>query len=438
MAGSNYVLGLDIGTTKTCAMIGEPNERGQVEIIGVGSCPSTGLRKGVVVNIESTIQSIRTAVDRAEMMSGHDVNLCWPGIGGNHIEGIHSRGVVGVTGRNKDNKNLKEIAQSDIDRVIDAAKAVAIPMDRRILQVIPQTYIVDEQKGIRDPFNMIGVRLECDVHLITCSVTSEQNLIKCVNGAKLVANEVILQTLASGRAVLTPEEMEMGVVLIDLGGGTTDMLVYSECVPFYNASIPVGSTLITSDISKVKAIPYDMAEKLKIEDGCCWEGVMDTDTTIPVAGVGGRPPMVISRSEILAIIRPRVEEIFFMVKEKLDKIPSRPLGAGIVLTGGGSLLAGVAELASHVFRAPVRIGVPLPISGVTGGDYRSPVFATAMGLVLMGFQREQEVSVPITPEPDQRPLRPHRAAKDRKSSSESSSLSKRISDFFEWLGNDFV
>ncbi|MDR0375564.1 MAG: cell division protein FtsA [Treponema sp.] len=432
MANDNFVLGLDIGTTKTCAMIGEPNERGQVEIIGVGICPSTGLRKGVVVNIEATVQSIRNAVDAAELMSGHEVRLCWPGIGGNHIEGINSRGVVGVTGRNKDNKNLKEIAQSDIDRVIDAAKAVAIPMDRRILQVIPQSFIVDDQKGIRHPLNMIGVRLEAEVHLITCSVTSEQNLIKCVNGAKLVANEVVLQTLAAGRAALTPEEMEMGVALIDLGGGTTDVLVYSEGVPFSNASIPVGSALITSDISKMKAVSYDIAEKLKIEDGCCWEGVMDTDTDIPVPGVGGRPPMLIPRSQILAIVRPRMEEIFMMVKEKLDKISyARSLGAGVVLTGGGALLAGAAELAAHIFKAPVRIGLPLPVAGLAG-EYRSPVFSTAVGLLLLGFEREQEAYTPASADADAHIPRP---AREKKKASFKPSI---ITRFFEWLGNDFV
>ncbi|MDR0557397.1 MAG: cell division protein FtsA [Treponema sp.] len=434
MANDNFVLGLDIGTTKTCAMIGEPNERGQVEIIGVGICPSNGLRKGVVVNIEATVQSIRTAVEAAEVMSGHEVRLCWPGIGGNHIEGINSRGVVGVTGRNKDNKNLKEIAQSDIDRVIDAAKAVAIPMDRRILQVIPQTFIVDEQKGIRDPLNMIGVRLEAEVHLVTCSVTSEQNLIKCVNGAKLVVNEVVLQTLAAGRAALTPEEMEMGVALIDLGGGTTDILVYSEGVPFSNASIPVGSALITSDISKMKSVSYDIAEKLKIEDGCCWEGVMDTDTDIPVPGVGGRPPMLIPRSQILAIIRPRMEEIFMMVKEKLDKVYyTRSLGAGVVLTGGGALLAGAAELAASIFKAPVRIGLPLPVAGLAG-EYRSPVFSTAIGLLLLGFEREQQAYIPSSSESDIHLPRPAREKRERKPSSEPSIIAK----FFEWLGNDFV
>ncbi|MDR1219634.1 MAG: cell division protein FtsA [Treponema sp.] len=431
MANDNFVLGLDIGTTKTCAMIGEPNERGQVEIIGVGICPSNGLRKGVVVNIEATVQSIRIAVEAAEVMSGHEVRLCWPGIGGNHIEGINSRGVVGVTGRNKDNKNLKEIAQSDIDRVIDAAKAVAIPMDRRILQVIPQSFIVDDQKGIRDPLNMIGVRLEAEVHLVTCSVTSEQNLIKCVNGAKLVANEVVLQTLAAGRAALTPEEMEMGVALIDLGGGTTDVLVYSEGVPFSNASIPVGSTLITSDISKMKSVSYDIAEKLKIEDGCCWEGVMDTDTDIPVPGVGGRPPMLIPRSQILAIIRPRMEEIFMMVKEKLDKIYyTRSLGAGVVLTGGGALLAGAAELAASIFKAPVRIGLPLPVMGLAG-EYRSPIFSTALGLLLLGFEREQQSYIPVSPESDAHVPRP---AREKKAPSKPSIIAR----FFEWLGNDFV
>jgi cell division protein FtsA len=432
MADGGLVLGLDIGTTKTCAMIGELNERGQIAVTGMGICPSTGLRKGVVVNIEATVQSIRSAVESAEIMCGHNVGYCWPGIGGNHIEGINSRGVVGVTGRNKDNKNMKEIGQTDILRVIEAATAVAIPMDRRILQVIPQSYIVDDQKGIRDPLNMIGVRLEAEVHIITCSVTSEQNLIKCVNGANLGVGEILLQTLAAGRAVLTPEEMEMGVALIDLGGGTTDALIYSEGVPFFNASVPAGGSLITSDISKIKGVSLELAEKIKVQDGCCWEGVLDNIEDIPVSGVGGRPPQLISKSEILAIIRSRVEETFFLIKEKMDKISmTRPLGAGIVLTGGGALLTGAAELAASVFKTPVRIGTPLPIPGLVG-EYRSPVYSTAVGLLLLGYERGLQAQIVQERLPDSRLLR-EKKPKPKKEPSEPNIIER----FFTWLGNDF-
>jgi cell division protein FtsA len=408
-------------------MVGEINEKGQLEITGMGMRPSSGLRKGVVVNIEATVESIVATVDAAEMMCGREIKFCWPGIGGNHIDCVNSRGVVAVTNKNKD---MREIGSFDIERVLEAAQAVAIPMDRQILQVIPQSYIVDNQRGIRDPLNMIGVRLESEVHIITCSVTSKQNLIKCVNGAKLIVNDLILQTLAAGRAVLTPEEMEMGVALIDMGGGTTDMLVYSEGSPFFNASVPAGGSLITSDLSKLKNISIETAERIKVDAGCCWAGLLDRDDNIIVPGVGGRPPLPIPKSQLLAIIQPRMEEIFMLVKDKLDKISlNRPLGGGIVLTGGGALLAGAAELAADIFRLPVRIGSPLPIAGLVD-EYRTPVYSTAVGLLLSGYEREMRNA------PDQRdrggekkpPKGPPRGP------SRGPSVFER---FFSWLGNDF-
>jgi cell division protein FtsA len=379
------VVGLDIGTTKVCAVIGEKNDNGTLEITGVGTSPSTGLRKGVVVNIESTLQAVSSAIEAAEMMSGREVYDVWTGIGGSHIDGINSRGVVAVTGKNRE---TREIAEEDVLRELEAARAVVIPMDRQVLELIPQNYIVDDQKGIRNPLNMIGVRLEGEVHIITCSVTSAQNLVKCVNRAGFHAQGLVLQSLAAGRAVLTEEEKELGVALIDMGGGTTDVLVYSEGAPYSTTTIPAGGTQVTSDISIIKNISAETAEKIKLEAGSCWEGAYPGDEDIIVPGVGGRPPLSIPRSKIEEIIRPRLEEIFYMVKATLDKLVlSRPLGGGVVLTGGGSQLLGAAELASEIFKLPARVGAPLPVGGLVE-EYQSPAFATAVGLVLEGNDRE--------------------------------------------------
>jgi cell division protein FtsA len=366
-------------------VIGERNENGILEITGVGLCPSTGMRKGVVVNIEATLRSVSAAIEAAEMMSGREVHSCWTGIGGSHIDGINSRGVVAVTGKNRE---TREIGPEDIERVLEAARAVVIPMDRQVLEVIPQSFIVDDQRGIRDPLDMIGVRLESEVHIITCSVTSAQNLIKCVNRAGFRVNNLILQSLAAGRSVLTREEKDMGVALIDLGGGTTEMLVYSDGAPYSTTTIPAGGAQVTGDISIIKNISLDNAERIKLEAGCCWETLLEGDDDIIVPGVGGRSPLPIPRSQILTIIKPRMEEIFKMVKEKLDKLTlSRPLGAGIVLTGGGAQMLGAAELAGNIFKLPVRVGAPLPLGGLVE-EYRSPEYAAAVGLVLEGNDRE--------------------------------------------------
>jgi len=381
------VVGLDIGTTKVCAVIGEIGGNGLLEITGVGTSPSTGLRKGVVVNIEATLRSVSQAIEAAEMMSGREVHEAWTGIGGSHIDGINSRGVVAVTGRGRE---TREIGSDDIKRVLEAAQAVLIPMDRKLLEVIPQSYTVDDQKGIQDPLNMIGVRLEAEVHIITCSTTGAQNLIKCVNRAGFRVKDLILETLAAGRAVLTREEKELGVALVDLGGGTTNVLVYSGGAPYSISTIPAGGTQVTGDISIMKNISQETAEKIKLEAGCCWEPFLEDDDEIIVPGVGGRAPQAIPRSQILAIIRPRMEETFKLVKEKIDKLSfSRPLAGGVVLTGGGSDLLGAADLAAQVFNLPVRVGIPLPVGGLVE-DYRKAAFATAVGLALEGYDRMQK------------------------------------------------
>ena len=379
--------GLDIGTSKVCAVIGELNESGTLEITGVGTCPSTGMRKGVVVNIEATLRSVSQAIEAAEMMSGREVHKVWAGIGGSLINGINSRGVVAVTGRNRE---TREIGTDDIKRVMEAALAVSMPADRDVLEAIPQNYIVDDQRNIQDPLNMIGVRLEAEVHIITCSATGARNIFKCVNRAGFEIKALILQTLAASRAILTPEEKELGVAVVDLGGGTTNVLVYSNGAPYSIHTIPAGGSQVTSDISIIRNLSSETAEKIKCDAGCCWEPFLEGDEEIIVPGVAGRAPQVIPKSQILAVIRPRMEETFKLVKEKLDKLSfSRPLGGGVVLTGGGAQLLGAAELAAHVFELPVRIGSPLPVGGLVE-DYRNPAYATAVGLVLEGFDRERK------------------------------------------------
>jgi cell division protein FtsA len=386
------VVGLDIGTTKVCVVIGERNDRGILEITGVGVSPSAGMRKGVVVNIEATIKSIVEAVEAAEMMSGREVHTCWTGIGGSHIEGINSRGVVAIAGQKRENR---EIGRDDMYRVIEAARAVVIPLDRQIIQTIPQSYIVDDHRGIKDPMGMIGVRLEAEVHIITSSATSAENLLRCVNRAGFKASKslLLLQVLASGRAVLAPEEQDLGVALIDLGGGTTDVLVYFEGAPYSTFTIPVGGVEVTKDISTIKSISIETAEKIKTESACCWEPLLEHDDDILVPSIAGRPPLAIPRSHIYGIVKPRMEEIFELVKQKLDCLGlPHPLSGGVVLTGGGAALTGAEELAASIFKMPVRLGSPIRFANLGGlvDEYRDPRYATAIGLVLEGDKREGE------------------------------------------------
>jgi cell division protein FtsA len=377
---------LDIGTTKVCAVVGARSESGVLEIRGVGTSPSLGMRRGAVVNIESMLRSVADAVSAAELMSGREVKHCWTSIGGSSVECKISRGVVAVNGKNREQR---EISEADIERVIDAARAVKFPVDREILEVVPQSYIVDSQSGIRNPLDMIGVRLESEVSIITCSGTSAQNLVRCVNRAGFVVDGLVLQTLAAGSAVLTEEEKDLGVVLIDLGGGTTDVLVYENGMPNLTFSMPVGGNQVSGDISIMNNVSLEAAEKIKIEAGCCWAPLMEgLDEEIIVPGMGGRAPFPIPRSVILQIIEPRMKETYALVKERLEGMFSGgPLSGGIVLTGGGANLLGAADLAAHVFGMPVRVGVPL-CSGGLSDDYKNSEYATAVGLVIEGDIRE--------------------------------------------------
>ncbi len=347
----------------------------------MGQAPSTGLRKGVVVNIEATLLSITKAVEAAELMSGREVKECFVGVAGANVEGINSRGVVAVTGKGR------EICQDDVDRVIEAARAVVIPMDREVLHVIPQTFIVDDQKGIRNPLDMIGVRLEAEVHIITGSVTSAQNLVRCVNRSGFKATGLILQSLASSRAVLSPDEKELGCLLVDLGGGTTDVLVYSDGAPYFSASVGVGGAQVTNDLSIILNIPMDAAERIKRDSGCCYLPQVEHDDYVIIPGVGGRSPQELPRARVAGVIQPRMEEIYRLVRERVEQMGHwRLIKGGVVLTGGGALMPGAADLAYDVFGLPVRVGSPSVMGGMVE-EYRNPLYSTAVGLVQLGAER---------------------------------------------------
>ena len=370
-----YVVGLDIGTTKICAIVGEVSEEG-IDIIGIGSHPSKGLRKGVVVNIESTVSSIKSAVEEAELKAGSEISSVYAGIAGGHIKGINSHGIVAI-------KN-KEVVQTDVDRVIDASQAVSIPLDREVIHVIPQQFIVDEQDGVRDPIGMSGVRLEAKVHIVTGAVTSAQNIIKCCNRAGLNVNDIILQQLASSEASLSTDEKELGVVLVDIGGGTTDVAVYSNGSVMHTAVITIGGNHLTNDIAVGLRTPAHEAERIKLKYGCSTTGLVHKDETIEVPSVGGRNPRVLSRQILAEIIEPRMEEIFTLIQQEIIRSGYEDMiAAGIVLTGGTSVMEGVPELAEQIFNLPVRRGSPKGIGGLVD-VVRSPMYSTGVGLVLVG------------------------------------------------------
>lgn len=381
---SDVVVGLDLGTTKVCTVIGERDEEGQIHIIGVGTTPSTGLKKGAVVNIEQTIQSIRKSVQEAERMAGVDVKSVFAGIAGGHIKGLNSRGVIAVSRRDK------EITEEDRRRVIEAAQAIAIPLDREIIHVIPQEYIVDDQDGIKDPVGMSGVRLEAEVHIVTGSVTSVQNIVRSVERAGLEVEDIVLQPLASAEAVLSADEKELGVVLVDIGGGTTDLAVFINGSLWHTGVITLGGTLVTSDVAVGLRTPNSEAEAIKLASGCAMTALVKEEEEIVVRGVGGRPDRRMPRRVLSEIIEARMEEIFELIAAELKKNGfEERVPAGAVLTGGAALLEGTAELAEKVLQMPVRVGFPKKIGGLTD-VVSNPAYATAVGLVCLGMKSRGE------------------------------------------------
>lgn len=372
---SNLVVGLDIGTTKICVIVGEVTDGG-IDIVGIGTHPSKGLRKGVVVNIDSTVNSIQKALEEAELMAGCQITRVFAGIAGGHIKGFNSHGVIAI----KDG----EVTEQDVRRVIDAAKAVAIPMDREVIHVIPQEFIVDDQDGIMDPLGMSGVRLEAKVHIVTGAVTSAQNIIRSANRAGLDVADIALQQLASSEATLAPDEKELGVALVDIGGGTTDIAVFHGGSLKHTAVLAVGGNHITSDIAVGLRTPMVEAEKIKRRYGCALTSRIQKDETIEVPSVGGRKPRVLSRQILGEIIEPRVQEIFELVHGELVEAGYDSLiTSGVVLTGGAVIMDGMTELAEQVFNAPVRRGVPRGIGGLVD-VVSSPMYATGVGLVIYG------------------------------------------------------
>jgi cell division protein FtsA len=383
---NDIIVGLDIGTNKVACIVGEVTDDG-VDIIGIGSAKSNGLRRGYVVNIDSTVTAIQQAVDEAENMAGCEITTVYAAISGAHVRGVNSNGIVAV----KDG----EVRAADIARVIDQAKAVPIPMDREVLHVLPQQYVVDDQDGIRDPLGMAGVRLEAKVHIITTAVASAQNVIKCANRCNLQVADIVLESLASASAVLEDDEKELGVAVLDIGGGTCDLMVYSDGAIVHTAVLPLGGGHVTNDIATVLRTPLDSAEKMKRKYGCAWRGLVDANDKMEVPSVGGRGPRVIPRMELVEVIEPRVEEIFEHVKKELLRSGFYDgLAAGVVLTGGATSMEGVIEVAEHVLHLPVRRGAPTKVGGLVD-VVRSPAYSTGVGLVMFGADQGRTIQLPM-------------------------------------------
>ena len=376
---SNVIVGLDIGTTKICCIIGEINDQGGLDVIGIGTHPSKGLRKGVVVNIESTVESIKNATEEAELMSGFEIESVYVGIAGGHIKGFNSHGVIAV-------KN-KEISEADVNRVIDAAKAVAIPMDREVIHVIPQEYIVDDQDGIKTPLGMSGVRLEAKVHIVTGAVTSAQNIVKSVTRAGLRVNDIVLEQFASSKAVLSSDEKELGVAMIDIGGGTSDLAIFFQEAIKHTYVLAIGGNHVTNDIAIGLRTPVFEAERIKKEYGCALTSLINGKETIEVPSVGDRENRILSRHLLSEIIEPRLDELFTLIKMEVAKSGHNELiTSGIVLTGGSAIMAGMVEVAEKIFELPVRRGIPKSIGGLVD-VVNSPMYATAVGLLFYGMEK---------------------------------------------------
>ena len=375
------IVGLDIGTSKVVAIVGEVAEDGMLEVIGIGSHPSRGLKKGVVVNIESTVQSIKRAVEEAELMAGCQIESVYAGIAGNHIRSLNSHGIVAIRD--------KEVMDADVDRVIDAAQAVAIPADQKILHILPQEFLIDSQEGVKEPLGMSGVRLEAKVHLVTCAVNAAQNIEKCVQRCGLQVEDLILEQLASAYAVLSDDEKDLGVCMVDIGGGTTDIAVFTDGAIRHTAVIPIAGDQVTNDIAMALRTPTAHAEEIKIKYACALTQLAGADETIQVTGVGDKPPRSLSRQALAEVVEPRYDELFTLVQAELRRSGYEDLiAAGIVLTGGSSKIEGVVELAEEIFHKPVSIGVPRDVKGLAD-IVRNPIYATGVGLLQYARRRDR-------------------------------------------------
>jgi len=372
----NLLVGLDIGTSKVAAIVGEYRGGDEIEIIGIGTAPSKGLKRGIVVNLESTVHSIQRAVEEAELMAGCEIKSVFAGIAGSHIKSLNSHGIVAI--------KEQEVTQHDIDRVIDSARAVAIPADQKILHILPQEFVIDQQEGIKEPIGMSGIRLEAKVHMVTSSVSAEQNIVKCIRKCALDVDEIVLEQLASCSAVLTDDEKDLGVCLIDIGGGTTDLAIFSEGAIKHTAVIPIAGDQVTNDIAVALRTPTKNAEQIKRSYACALTQIADTEQMIDVPSIGDREPRKISAQNLAEIVEPRYEELLLLVQAELRRSGYEDLiAAGMVITGGSSQVKGLMELAEEIFHMPVRIGVPLHVSGLTD-VVQNPIYSTAVGLLLYG------------------------------------------------------
>ena len=379
------LVGLDIGTSKVVAIVGEVDVDGNIEVVGLGSSPSRGLKKGVVVNIESTVHSIQRAIEEAELMAGCTIHSVYAGIAGSHVHSMNSNGIVAVKDR--------EVTQTDIERVIDAAQAVAIPQDQAILHVIPQEYVVDSQEGIKEPVGMAGVRLEAKVHLVTGSVNAIQNIERCVQRCNLETDDIILEQLASSYAVLTDDERELGVCVVDIGGGTTDIAIFTEGAIRHTAVIPIAGDQVTNDIAMALRTPTQHAEKIKVKYACALTQLAKADEKIKVPSVGDRAPRDLSRQALAEVVEPRYDELFTLIQAELRRSGFEDLiAAGIVLTGGTSKMEGVVELAEEIFHMPVRLALPVGVSGLSD-EINNPIYSTAVGLLLYAATRENKKTI---------------------------------------------
>jgi cell division protein FtsA len=375
-ANPGLVVGLDIGTSSVRVVVSELLSDGRLNVTGVGNCPSRGLRKGVVINIDSTVESIANAVHQAETMAGAEISSVFASISGSHVKGFNSHGIVGI--------RHKEVSHEDIEKVIEAAKAVAIPLDREVLHVLPQEFIIDEQDGIKEPLGISGVRLEAKVHIVTGAVASAQNVVKCANRCGLTVKDIVLASLASGRAVLQPEEQELGVCLLDIGGGTTDMAIFHHGAVRATSVIPVGGNHISNDIAQGLRTPIAAAEEIKCKHGTALVRLVGKDETIDVPSTGGHSSRAISKVVLAEIIEPRVSEIFTLAQREIQRLGcAEMLTSGLVLTGGSAALAGIGQVAEQVFNLPVRIGYSRGVTGLSD-LVRGPEYASAVGLVLYG------------------------------------------------------
>lgn len=375
----DLIVGIDIGTSKVVTIVGEVTNDNKLNIVGVGSHPSQGLKRGVVVNIDSTVQSIQRSVEEAELMAGCQIYSAYTGIAGNHIRSLNSHGIVAIRDR--------EVAQSDVDRVIDAAKAVAMPAEQKILHILPQEFIIDNQDSIREPIGMSGVRLEAKVHIVTGAVSAAQNIVKCLKRCGLAASDIVLEQFASSQSILTEDEKELGVCMIDIGGGTTDIAIFTDGAIRHTAAIPIAGDQVTNDIAIALRTPARNAEDIKIKHACALQDLADTNHMIDIPMMADRPGRHLSKRALAEVVEARYEELFTLVAAEIRRSGLEDLiAAGIVLTGGASKVEGAVELAERVFRMPVRLGIPQHVTGLPD-VINNPVYATGVGLLLYGMQQ---------------------------------------------------